>query len=94
MRQTGDPVWDAPDPKPPEPAVVTTIEVTRIVLLIQHHGSDMIYVETTLPPAVWPFEEPAALKFEIARGTGQKYLQEAFPGVDIKVIDVRAKTSR
>lgn len=95
MKQTGDPVWDEPAPKRPKrlpswsPGTITSIEVTRIGL-IKTNTTDTVFIETTLPPAIWPFEEPATMKVGVARGKAEDWLQEAFPDVEYDVVDARS----
>lgn len=77
MKQTGDPTWDAPEPKRPKRSSQSTEAITAIY-------------ETNLPPSIWPFEKPATMKIEVAGGKGEEWLQEAFPDVCYDVTDARS----
>ncbi len=62
------------------------VTITKIIT-VRSMGSDTVYLHTTLPMGVWPFEGNASLKLDVARGHAEKYVAENFPGIEHTVID-------
>jgi hypothetical protein len=58
--------------------------ITSITIVVQ--GLDFVYLRTDLPPTVWPWNEPATLRLEAARGTGLDYCKKNFPGIPVEVV--------
>ena len=54
------------------------------VTIIKTNGADKVFLKTDLPGAVYPFEEPLKLYFEVAMGGGEDYVLKHF------VLDERA----
>jgi len=88
MKQTGSKL-DAPAPKTPTDSILASINVTRIALMLTH-STDLVFIETDLPPTVWPFEAPATLKVEVAKNKGYDWIEDAFGDeLEYEIIDVR-----
>lgn len=70
------------------------LEISKIVVLRGDHGPDKIMVTApNLKPTVWPFNEPAVLRFEVARGNGVKYVRENF-GVEPEFLDISVEQNQ
>jgi hypothetical protein len=68
------------------------MKIIRITILHRRNGSDLISLETSLPPA----EFGAAgldLTFHAAKGTGKAFVETNFPNVPIEEISEPTITS-
>jgi hypothetical protein len=54
--------------------------------VVMSAGTDLVILETDLPPAVWPFEHQPSPRFEVAKGFGEQYVKDNF-GLEPEVID-------
>lgn len=55
-------------------------------ILVQRHGPDIVYIQTDLPEAIFPFEGILSLEFRATRKTGYEYVRTHFPLIsDISV---------
>ncbi len=66
---------------------VFQLDVTAISAVKVRGGVSQMYLTTTLPNGVWPFENSAIVKMEIAHNKLDEYLEANFPGVDVNIID-------
>ena len=57
------------------------------IVLVKHGGPDRLMIETTMPPAVYPYDHNATLILEVAKGSGESYCRDNFSGVAVEVID-------
>jgi hypothetical protein len=65
--------------------VPAPFRITRIVVM-QLSGTDEVRIETDLPLGVYPYKDyPQALKFEVTRGMGIKYVKDNF-GIEPEVL--------
>lgn len=65
--------------------VVGTIEITGAVL-VTGRGPDKVYLQTRLPPCIWPFSVPPTVTLEIAAGQGEVYLKSNFPDLNFHIV--------
>lgn len=65
--------------------------ITRATIVRQDHGPDNIFLETTLPTAVWPFSGTETVRLDAARGTAEQYLRDHFPGLVFDLVEVGHK---
>jgi len=63
------------------------IEITHAVCVRLRQGADTLYLHTTLPLAVWPFDGLAFLKLDVARGQAEQYVTKNFPKLPFKLIE-------
>ena len=58
------------------------------IIIMLNSGADIIYFVTDLPA---PFEchpeDKAALKLEVSKNKGKKYVEDNFPGIPYEIID-------
>lgn len=64
------------------------LTIKKITLVRQKNQTDTAFLLTELPGAVWPYMRPTSLRLDIAHSTGEDYLRENFPGVEVEVVDV------
>jgi len=62
------------------------INVTKITVVRQRKGSDLLYVTTDLPSGAWPYDEAAKLVLSVTANTAETYLEEHFSGVPYTVV--------
>jgi hypothetical protein len=62
------------------------INITSITIIERKNFSDTVVLHTTLPGAVWPYDEPNCMRFEAAKGSGVKYCDFNFHGIPVTVI--------
>lgn len=60
------------------------LEITSIVI-ITGHGTDNIFLHTTLPDGCWPYTDTATATINVARGSAVDYVEKNFPGVGYKL---------
>ena len=63
------------------------LQITKIVCVRIKAGGDHVYLHTTLPQGVWPFEGTASLHLDLARGTSKEYCATNFPNVPYSEIE-------
>jgi hypothetical protein len=61
------------------------LEIIKITV-VNTGGADTIYLVTTLPNPIWPFEGNSVLKMESAQSYTEKFLADNFPGMEYKYI--------
>jgi hypothetical protein len=69
------------------------MKIERITLMFNSKGPDLAWLHTDLPcpfvPAFLPKQPNADLKLEMSAETGERYIEEHFPGVPVEIIDRR-----
>lgn len=62
------------------------IEVTGATVIKRSHDTDIVTLETALPPAVYPYYGTVYLQFFCAKGDGVDYVATNFPGVPVRIV--------
>lgn len=65
------------------------MNVTAITIIIDV-GADILLLTSDLPQSVYPYTGKFSVKGEAAKGTGLAYVRKHFPGVPVRVVDVRS----
>ena len=65
--------------------VILNIEVTKIVVIQRPNFMDTINIHTTLPGAIWPFDETPTLHMCAGYQMGVEYVRTHF-GIEPEVI--------
>ena len=70
------------------------MKITRIVILNENEGTDLVFLYTDLPPAVWtPREElelaRLQLKFEVMKGRATAYVAQYFPRIPVATVNAK-----
>lgn len=63
------------------------IKISKITIVRISGGADKLYLKTTLPSGVWPFDGEQTLETDVACGLGEEYVNKYFPGVEFEVKD-------
>lgn len=63
------------------------MQINKIQIHIGLSGADLIAIYTDLPGPVYPFDNPASLKMEVAKGFGVEYAKEHFSKYEISALD-------
>lgn len=63
------------------------MKIVKAKLISRKNGSDVIFLETDLKDACYPYDAPMNLKFEAAKGSGHLYLKIHFNAVPIEHFD-------
>jgi len=62
------------------------LNVTEVVI-IKTTSTDLLRIRTGLPQAVWPYKGEAWIGMEVAKGKGEEYTKQNFPGVPFTIIE-------
>ena len=64
-------------------------KITKIFIVPRVHGMDQVVLHTDLPPATRHFasNEINTFLFFAAKGFGEEYCKEHFPGVPVEVME-------
>lgn len=63
------------------------VKILNAVVIVGK-GADKICIETSRTEATYPFKEALALNFQAAAGTGEKFVEDNFAGLPIKVVTI------
>ena len=68
------------------------MEIVSIYIQTGLSGTDILYIQTNLPQAIYPFDESGAtFKMEVAQGQAIEYAQKHFSEHDIFVLNLKNK---
>ena len=63
------------------------INITKIFIVLNPYGADLLSLQTDLPPTTPAVsKEKCAMDIRCAKNTGEGYCKENFPGVPIRII--------
>lgn len=62
------------------------IEINKIIC-VRGAGADVLLLETTLPNGCYPFTGTATVKMDVAAETAEKYCEENFSSVELKIVE-------
>ena len=68
--------------------MVLAIEVGSIKILRMPYGCDHVSLETNIPNGAYPYDGFVSLNIDVARGSGEKYCAENFPGIPVSVREI------
>lgn len=63
------------------------MEILSITIVIGH-GADILFFNTSLPSAVFPYTGAFSVKGEAAKGSGEEYIKTHFAGIPYRVVDI------
>lgn len=55
-----------------------SFSVNRILVIERQCGTDRVLIYTNLPSTVYPYDEPATMVLDVAKGSGVAYVTENF----------------
>lgn len=55
-----------------------SFNVNRVVVIERQCGTDRVLIYTDLPSTVYPYDEPATMVLDVAKGSGVAYVIENF----------------
>lgn len=63
-------------------------EITKIVILTNRSGCDLVYLYFNVQSGVFPFTENLSSKFEVTKGNGLNYVKENFNAINnVEIIE-------
>ena len=62
------------------------MNVKTITIVKSPTGADKVYLETDLPESSFPWKGNLSVRFEVSKGSGEKYVGTHFPDVPVKVV--------
>jgi len=64
------------------------LQISRITILHRGHGTDIVYIHTTLPTTIVGGDDYVALSVELQIGTGEEWVAEHF-GISPDVVSIK-----
>jgi hypothetical protein len=64
------------------------IQIRKITIMHFSHAADQIFIETSLPLGIWPFDGYQSFKFEVKKNNGEKYIADNFSGIEPVVLNL------
>lgn len=62
------------------------IPITKVIVVYTEHAADFVSLRTTIPGAVYPYQDRLDLTFRCAQGCSRAFLAIQFPGVPIEEV--------
>jgi hypothetical protein len=63
------------------------MKILSIHILRLPNGHDRVILNTDLPGAAYPYNEPLSIDFKVSRGGGPLYVAQHFPGIPVTETD-------